>query len=193
MVIYFINWSFSIGSFNPFFKRNSVKISLDFSVLVELYFVHIHTSKCLVFKKALCIRNTLRVLGKYSKKLDLTQRHAAVTTFWSKEPVQGVITVSRLTWMTTEIKWSRHQSFLYKCNRSPGVHIKLKWLFYLSNTNDLSTWMINNIFYDSLKKAVIIRTDGLIKLISFKFSNFFILLNSIMHFYSHILNKRSSW
>ena len=34
-----------------------------------------------------------------------------------------VIMVSCLTWMTTKIKWSRHRSFLYGCDRSPGVHV----------------------------------------------------------------------
>ena len=49
-----------------------------------------------------------------------------------------------------------------------GTQMKIKWLFYLLNTNNLSTWMINNIFYDSLKKADIVRTDELMKLISSK-------------------------
>ena len=31
--------------------------------------------------------------------------------------------VSRSTWMTTKIKWSRHRSFLYGCDRSPGVNV----------------------------------------------------------------------
>ena len=39
---------------------------------------------------------------------------------WSR---QAVITVSRSTWMTSKIKWSRHRSFLYRCDRSPGVHV----------------------------------------------------------------------
>ena len=60
------------------------------------------------------------------------------------------------------------------------MHIKLKWLFYLSNTNDLSTWMINNIFYDSLKKADIVRTDELIKLISSKVILYFKVFNIII-------------
>ena len=25
--------------------------------------------------------------------------------------------------VTTKIKWSRHRSFLYECDRSPGVHV----------------------------------------------------------------------
>ena len=34
-----------------------------------------------------------------------------------------VITVFRLTWMTTKVKWSLHRSFLYGCDRSPGMHV----------------------------------------------------------------------
>ena len=39
---------------------------------------------------------------------------------WSR---QVVITVSRSTWKTTKIKWSRHQSFLYGWDRSPGAYV----------------------------------------------------------------------
>ena len=39
---------------------------------------------------------------------------------WSR---QAVITISRSTWMTTNIKWSRHRSFLYGCDRSPGAYV----------------------------------------------------------------------
>ena len=51
-----------------------------------------------------------------------------MTKYWSDSPSpqwsrQAVITVSRLTWSTTKIKWSRHRSFLYGCDRSPGIHV----------------------------------------------------------------------
>ena len=39
---------------------------------------------------------------------------------WSR---QAVITVFRSTWKATKIKWSRHRSFLYECDRSPKVHV----------------------------------------------------------------------
>ena len=39
---------------------------------------------------------------------------------WSR---QAVIMVSRSTWMTTKVKWSRHRSFLYGCDRSPWMHV----------------------------------------------------------------------
>ena len=39
---------------------------------------------------------------------------------WSR---QAVITVSRSTWKTTKIQWSRHQSFLYGCDRSPEAYV----------------------------------------------------------------------
>ena len=44
----------------------------------------------------------------------------SLTPQWSR---QAVITVSRSTWKTTKIKWSRHRSILYGCDRSPGVHV----------------------------------------------------------------------
>ena len=28
-----------------------------------------------------------------------------------------------MTWMTTKIKWSRHRSFLYECDRLPGMRV----------------------------------------------------------------------
>ena len=85
-----------------------------------------------------------------------------------------------------------YYNFLIKLIKKFVVHIKLNWLFYLSNTNDLSTWMINNIFYDSLKKAVIIRTDGLIKLTFSKvilyFYVFYIIILSVLFEVSFITN-----
>ena len=39
---------------------------------------------------------------------------------WSR---QAVITISRSSWMTIKIKWSRHRSFLYGCDRSPGAYL----------------------------------------------------------------------
>ena len=40
---------------------------------------------------------------------------------WSR---QAVITVSRYDLGgLPKIKWSRHRSFLYGCDRSPGVHV----------------------------------------------------------------------
>ena len=40
---------------------------------------------------------------------------------WSR---QAVITVSRHDLgRLPKIKWSRHRSFLYGCDRSPGVHV----------------------------------------------------------------------
>ena len=41
----------------------------------------------------------------------------------ASEAKKIVITVSRSTWMTTKIKWSRHRSFLYGCDRSPEIHV----------------------------------------------------------------------
>ena len=49
-----------------------------------------------------------------------------------KHFVDLVITIFRLTWMTTKIKWSRHRSFLYECDRSPGMHV-LKLEIEISN------------------------------------------------------------
>ena len=53
---------------------------------------------------------------------------------------QAVITISRSTWMTTKVKWSRHRSFLYGCDRSPGMHV-LKLGIEIPNLkqNDWST------------------------------------------------------
>ena len=42
------------------------------------------------------------------------------TAQWSH---QAVVTVSRSIWKTTKIKWSRHRSFLYGCDRSPEIHV----------------------------------------------------------------------
>ena len=40
---------------------------------------------------------------------------------------QVVITVSHLTWMTYQNKWSRNRSFLYECDQSLGIHyLKLR-------------------------------------------------------------------
>ena len=51
-----------------------------------------------------------------------------MTKYWSDSLIpqwsrQAIITVSCSTWMTTKIKWSRHRSFLYGCDRSPGMHV----------------------------------------------------------------------
>ena len=39
---------------------------------------------------------------------------------WSR---QAVITISRHDLDDHKNKWSRHRSFLYGCDRSPGVHV----------------------------------------------------------------------
>ena len=51
--------------------------------------------------------------------------------------------VSRSTWMTTKNKWSRHRSFLYRCDRSLGMHV-LKLGIEIPNLkrNDWSTKLI---------------------------------------------------
>ena len=56
-----------------------------------------------------------------------------------------VITVSRSTWKTTKIIWSRHRSFLYGCDRSPGTHVS-KLGTEIPNQNDttgLQNWIEN--------------------------------------------------
>ena len=61
---------------------------------------------------------------------------------WSR---QVVITVSRSTWKTTKIIWSRHRSFLYGCDRSSGAHVS-KLGTGISNRNDttgLQDWIEN--------------------------------------------------
>ena len=50
-----------------------------------------------------------------------------MTKYWSNSPSpqrsrQAVVTATRSTWKT-KIKWSRHRSFLYGCDRSPRIHI----------------------------------------------------------------------
>ena len=62
---------------------------------------------------------------------------------WSR---QAVITVSRSTWMTTKIKWSRHRSFLYGCDRSPGTHVSKLGTKIPNQNNDttgLQNWIEN--------------------------------------------------
>ena len=51
-----------------------------------------------------------------------------MTKYWPDSLIpqrsrQAVITVSRSTWMTTTIKWSRHRSFLYEYDLSHGVRV----------------------------------------------------------------------
>ena len=60
--------------------------------------------------------------------MQITNERQHMTEYWpnSLSPQwsrQAVITVSRWTWKTTKLKWSRHRSFLYGCDRSPRIHV----------------------------------------------------------------------
>ena len=37
--------------------------------------------------------------------------------------IPTIITIFCSTWKTTKIKWSRHRSFLYGCDRSPEIYV----------------------------------------------------------------------
>ena len=56
------------------------------------------------------------------------KRRQHMTQYWSDSLLpqwsrQTVITVSRSTLEDHKNKWNRHRSFLYGCDRSPGIHI----------------------------------------------------------------------
>ena len=76
----FINYVFYRG-FSPFFKRNSIKILVEFLVyviLISLIILYI----CLYsdFKWVMIINSALRVLERHSKKLGSTQGNTTVVT-----------------------------------------------------------------------------------------------------------------
>ena len=78
VLIGFINCDFSTGGFHSFFKRNSIEISVDFSVLGKFYKCnHVYTLKCLIFKLAMCLTDPWR----RSKKLNFTQKQVTVVTY----------------------------------------------------------------------------------------------------------------
>ena len=66
------------------------------------------------------INYQLRPFFHYFQKRHSISRPDSQHPQWSR---QAVITVSRSTWKTTKIKWSRHRSFLYGCDRSSGMHV----------------------------------------------------------------------
>ena len=57
------------------------------------------------------------ILGFIDSRVDLLKQIRSISQ------IDSVITVSYSTKMITKIKWSRHRSFLYDCDRSPGVHV----------------------------------------------------------------------
>ena len=74
--------------------------------------------------------------------MQITNERQHMTRYWpnslnSQWSRQAVITVSRSTWMTTKIKWSRHRSFLYGYDRSPGTHVSKLWT-EIPNQNDMT-------------------------------------------------------
>ena len=69
-----------------------------------------------------------------------------------------VITVSRSTCKTSKIKWSRHRSFLYECDRSPGVHV-LKLGIEIPNLNNITG--LQNWFENSKSESSVTREEGL--------------------------------
>ena len=80
-------------------------------------------------------------------------RHARVNT-----SVGTVITVSRSTWKTTKMKWSRHRSFLYGCDRSLGIHV-FKLGTEIPNLKQ-HNWSTTKV-WDSKLGSTITREEGL--------------------------------
>ena len=78
-----------------------------------------YTKQCIITTQIIST-DKLSMRNKYERQHMTQCWHDSYSPQWSR---QAVITVSRSTWMTTKIKWSRHQSFLYGCDRSPGRHI----------------------------------------------------------------------
>ena len=81
----------------------------------------------------------------------ITKRGQHMTKYWPDSlshqwSRQAVITVSRSTWMTTKIKWSRHRSFLYGFDRSPEVHVLKLGIEIptLNNITGLVNWFENS-------------------------------------------------
>ena len=66
-----------------------------------------------------------------------------------QKAIWSVITVSRSTWMTTKLKWSRYRSFLYRCDRPSGTRVlklwteipnlKINWLVCMNDLEILSS------------------------------------------------------
>ena len=102
------------------------------------------TQSCIMSMLSRLIGPKNSSLGKvHNNSVDITKMKRK-----NKETISVVITVFRSTWGTTQIKWNRHRSFLYGCDRSPGRYVlklgigipnlkqhnwstKLVWEFYV--------------------------------------------------------------
>ena len=63
--------------------------------------------------KQIKIKYQLKPFSYYFQKQLLNNRPDSLIPQWSR---QAVITVSRSTWNSKNQKWSRHQSFLIRCD-----------------------------------------------------------------------------